>query len=169
METRFYKCGSKLDIEKLAKMAERIWHEHYDPLIGKPQVDYMLEKFQSTETMKKQIDDGYEYYLLFPFDRFAAAAPVGYFAFVRESGAIFLSKIYVEKEMRGKGFASAAVKYIAERCRMAGLPKIYLTVNRGNSDSVAAYEKLGFVKAEERRSDIGGDYYMDDFIMELFV
>jgi diphthamide synthase (EF-2-diphthine--ammonia ligase) len=33
-------------VESLAK---EIWIEHYTPIIGRPQVDYMLENFQSSQ------------------------------------------------------------------------------------------------------------------------
>ena len=32
----------------ISPLADEIWHEHYDSIIGEAQVDYMLEKFLST-------------------------------------------------------------------------------------------------------------------------
>ncbi len=48
----------------LEEIAYRIWHEHYEPIIGKSQVDYMLSNFQSAEAIKKQIAEGYKYFLI---------------------------------------------------------------------------------------------------------
>ena len=42
-----------------------------------------------------------------------------------------------------------------------------MTVNRNNTGSVAAYEKMGFQKVREQVAEIGGGYVMDDYIMEL--
>ena len=50
------------EIERLAAFAEEVWHEHYDPLLGSAQVDYMVEKFQSAPALAEQLKNGYEYY-----------------------------------------------------------------------------------------------------------
>ena len=47
----------------LSPLAEEIWHEHFDKIIGSDQVDYMLEKFLSPEALVEQINSGYEYFL----------------------------------------------------------------------------------------------------------
>lgn len=35
------------DIAKLAKLANEIWHQHFTPIIGEAQVNYMVDQFQS--------------------------------------------------------------------------------------------------------------------------
>ena len=35
------------DIKTIVKLADEIWNQHYLPIIGKEQVDYMLGKNQS--------------------------------------------------------------------------------------------------------------------------
>ena len=47
--------------------------------------------------------------------------------------------------------------------------RIRLTVNKYNDKSIAAYEKLGFIKKHEVVFDIGKGYSMDDFEMELTI
>ena len=49
----------------------------------------------------------------------------------------------------------------------AGTGRIQLTVNRFNADSIAVYQKWGFVTLREEKTPIGGGYFMDDYIMEL--
>lgn len=50
------------DIREIAVLAEEIWNQHFVDIIGKAQVDYMVEKFQSYPALKKQIEqEGYEY------------------------------------------------------------------------------------------------------------
>lgn len=54
-------------------------------------------------------------------------------------------------------------------CREQGLVALYLTVNRENAGSIAAYLAMGFRKVREQVTDIGEGYVMDDFIMEKAV
>ena len=65
------------DIEAVVVLAQEIWNQHFVPIIGQEQVDYMLEKFQSASAIAQQIADGYEYYIVREHDH-----DVGYFAIV---------------------------------------------------------------------------------------
>jgi len=46
-------------IDEVAKLAEEIWRDHYTPIIGAAQVDYMLTRFQSADAVKKPIGGGF--------------------------------------------------------------------------------------------------------------
>lgn len=148
-----------------SKLADEIWHQHFTPLIGIKQVEYMLQKFQSYEAMQRQTEkEGYQYYLL-SFN----GKNVGYTAIVPNKDFLFLSKIYVLKDYRGKKIAKTAIAFMIDLCKQSSLSKISLTVNRRNLNTIMAYEKLGFKIIEEKKADIGNDYYMDDYIMELHI
>ncbi|MDE6957694.1 MAG: GNAT family N-acetyltransferase, partial [Lachnospiraceae bacterium] len=63
MSTNFHIPAIKTDseIHAIAALAEEIWNQHFTPIIGKSQVDYMVEKFQSYKALKHQIQmEGYE-------------------------------------------------------------------------------------------------------------
>ncbi len=51
-------------IAEMSQMATEIVREHFDPLIGKEQNDYMINMFQTEEAIKKQITEGYQYYFI---------------------------------------------------------------------------------------------------------
>ena len=42
-------------IRLVAELADRIWHEHYAGILAQPQIDYMVEKFQSADAVSRQI------------------------------------------------------------------------------------------------------------------
>lgn len=148
----------------LEEIAYRIWHEHYEPIIGKSQVDYMLSNFQSAEAIKKQIAEGYKYFLMRFNDEDA-----GYFAVLPgydTKEKMFLSKLYVDKKFRGNGIAKSSISYVEQMCKQNGQSIIWLTVNKHNSGSIEAYKKMGFVCTESIVQDIGNGFYMDDYKME---
>ncbi len=146
-----------LQIETLAR---EIWTEHYTPIIGSSQVEYMLNKFQSVATMQKQVSEGYEYYGIHEANEL-----IGYFSFLPEANSLFLSKIYVLAEKRGKGVGSMAMKFIESEAEKRGLPSLRLTVNKYNP-SIAIYLKMGFENVGPVVFDIGGGYIMDDYEMQ---
>ncbi len=89
--------------------------------------------------------------------------PVGYFGWRPDEKGAFLSKLYVRSTARRRGLARMALEEIE---REIGEGRIWLTVNRGNSGSIAAYRKMGFEKTREQCAKIGGGFVMDDDIME---
>ena len=48
----------------LAGVANEVWHEFFPCILSDEQIDYMVDKFQSYDAMKKQMEDGYEYYFV---------------------------------------------------------------------------------------------------------
>lgn len=149
-------------LKEISVLADEIWHEHFTPIIGEEQVEYMVEKFQSYQAITHQVkEDGYEYFQ-FLYD----GEEAGYLGIKEEPERLFLSKIYVKKSFRGRKIASQAIRFLVDRCREKGLSAIWLTVNRENKNSIAAYETMGFVKTREQKADIGNGFYMDDYIME---
>jgi len=80
---------------------------------------------------------------------------------------LLLSKLYVSKDFRKKGVAHSLLDEVNALCRMSyGLNKIRLTVNKQNTDAIAAYEKIGFETVDSIKTDIGGGFFMDDYVME---
>ena len=45
------------EIDVVSALAREIWTEHFTPIIGKSQVEYMLDNFQSSHAIKSQIID----------------------------------------------------------------------------------------------------------------
>lgn len=153
------------DFAALSAFAAGIWREHFTPILPAGQPEYMIEKFQSAAVMERQTKE--EGYLYFRMER--EGKPVGYFAIKPDGDRLFLSKLYVEKSERGKGYSSAALDFIKAYCKEKGFPAIWLTVNRYNDGSIAVYRHFGFRVIEEKATDIGGGYVMDDYFMELSV
>jgi len=146
----------------ISELAKDIWTEHYTPIIGIGQVNYMLKKFQSKKAIEKQTSDSnYRYYIIY-----SNSSPIGYLSIKKEDTALFLSKIYIKKVSRGQGIGKAAMNFIEEQAITLNCKKIYLTVNKYNTNSIKAYQKIGFEKIEELIIDIGNGYVMDDYKME---
>ena len=56
--------ANESDLTAIANLADIIWREHYTPIIGPEQVEYMLGKFQSASAMSQQLSEGVSYYTL---------------------------------------------------------------------------------------------------------
>lgn len=151
-------------IHEVADLAEKIWHQHFTPIIGKDQVNYMVEKFQSYPAIKEQLTNGYEYFQIINDGVFC-----GYTGVHAENDSLFLSKLYLEKESRGQHLATRAFEFLKELCRERGLKKIWLTCNKYNANTLAVYDHLGLTITRSEVTDIGNGFVMDDYILEYIV
>lgn len=158
---QFVPVMDEIQVKELAQLAFEIWNQHFVPIIGQGQVDYMLERFQSDAAMTQQISEGYCYFFFHYNGR-----NVGYIGIKAEDGALFLSKLYLKKAYRGRKLAKQAIAFLEQLAQKEGLSKIWLTVNKYNYDTIAVYQKSGFCIVREQVADIGNGFVMDDYIME---
>ena len=158
--TRFKEATDPSDFARIAQMADIIWREHYTPIIGKAQVDYMLEKFQSAHAISRQVSEKMFYAIIRNED-----LPIGYLAIQKNGPELFLSKIYLLSEYRGQGHGKAAMEFIADKAQEYNCDRIALTVNKNNHRSIQAYSKMGFENTGALVTDIGGGFVMDDYRM----
>lgn len=143
-------------------LAFPIWREHYTPIIGAEQVEYMLQQRQTAKAVEEQVRQGDLYYLIQTPDQ----EKIGYLSVIFLPDELFLSKLYLLKNHRGKGVAREALEFIKGLAQEKGLKRIILIVHKRNP-SVKVYEALGFRILEPVVTDIGGGFVMDDYRMGL--
>ena len=103
-------AGETEKIEALSALATAIVREHFDPIIGRAQNDYMLAMFQTVPAITGQLEHGYRYYFVVEED----GARIGFVAFYPRGGELMLSKFYLKKEMRGRGYARRMLDFVLE-------------------------------------------------------
>ncbi len=152
------------DAVDLSRMARLIWYEHYTPIIGADQVDYMLGQFQSAVSIWKAFTDENTVYV----QVFSGGAPAGYLACRPDPvlKKMFISKFYLLASFRGRGLARYMLGHVNRISAKQNLNLIWLTVNVNNHQSIQAYLKMGFVIKGKCLQEIGAGYVMDDYIME---
>ncbi|MEZ4937027.1 MAG: GNAT family N-acetyltransferase [Crocinitomicaceae bacterium] len=156
------KINTSGQIKEIELLGREIWTEHYTPIIGLEQVNYMLDKFQSARAIAEQIGEGYSYFQLIEEGEL-----IGYMAIQKREESLFLSKIYVRKDQRGKGFGRQAMEFVFDQAKAMNCEKVNLTVNKYNEGSIKSYEKMGFENVGDAVFDIGEGFVMDDYLFEF--
>ena len=152
------------EIEAVIPMAREIWVAHYVPIIGQAQVDYMLGKRFTAESLRSFIGAHDRWFEVLKYE----GERVGYCAYslLPEPAELKLDQLYLHQKMRGKGLGGLMIRHIEARAHALGRTVLVLQVNKHNSESIAVYGKMGFSVREEAVFDIGGGFVMDDYIME---
>lgn len=142
------------DTKVLEALAREIWEQNYTPIIGKAQVTYMLEKYQSKSAIERDMQDGCVYYIAL-FE----GVPCGYSAVKRGDTGLFLSKMYVKQGYMRKGIARAMLDIIDAYAKKNKLKRVWLTCNRYDTASLETYKKLGFNITDAGAA--GADYVLE--------
>lgn len=121
----------------------------------------MIAMFQTEKAIKKQLEAGYRYFFVNENKK-----AVVFFAFYPKETAMYLSKFYLYKAERGKGYAHQMLDFVIDEARKYGLQAIELNVNKYNS-ACQVYERLGLKKICSEKNDIGNGFYMDDYVYRL--
>ena len=161
------------EVEALSGLAAEIWRECYAELVTVAQIEYMLEWMYAPDHLRDEIEkQGIEYFWVKEPGSSSdqAPPPCGFLAFGpgESDDEIFLHKLYVHSDQRGKGIGAAAMAWLTEqRDQSVGrrFSKIRLRVNRGNHPAIRAYLRAGFQMVDNLCSDIGEGFVMDDFVM----
>lgn len=154
---------SRAEVAQLEEFAAEIWREHYPPIIGTAKVEYMLQKFQTTEALLAQIKEGMQLFWINYEGEHAGYAAIK----SQENTYLFVSKFYVHKRYRGNGIGKSAMKWLSSKAAEMHLDGLELTVNKNNDSAISFYEALGFENILSQKVDIGGGFYMDDYVMRL--
>ena len=113
MELIRVKAEDRGMIAGLSAFASEIVKEHFDPIIGPEQNDYMIARFQSVSAITEQIRSGYRYYVA----ENEAGKMEGFLAFYPRDGKMYLSKFYVHRAARGHGIARKMFEFVEEETR----------------------------------------------------
>ncbi len=147
------------DIPAIRELAVRIWNQHYPTVISRRQIDYMLDKMYSENSLLQQMQEKQHQF----FYIVAGQEKAGFISlFEEKSGHWFINKYYIDQQKAAKGLGSAAFK---ELVKHTSATTFHLTVNRQNYKAINFYFKNGFTIESVADFDIGDGYEMNDFVM----
>jgi ribosomal protein S18 acetylase RimI-like enzyme len=148
-------------VSVIGQLAKEVWPQTYASILTEDQIAYMMQLLYSEGSLRKQMEDGHQFILLYEDH-----LPVGFASYSEIAQDVYkLQKLYVLPQLQGRGAGKLLIDHIVHRVRLAGARTLRLNVNRYNK-AKAFYEKLGFEVRGEEDINIGEGYYMNDYIME---
>lgn len=147
------------DLPTIGLLAGKIWEATYLDNIGRDQLEYMLNLFYAPETLLAKLEQGHNLYIINSDEK-----AVGYLHIESRPEDYFIHKFYIDTTIQNKGIGSHVIKMIYEYIIQNNRP-IRLQVNRKNYKAINFYFKNGFTIESVGVFDIGGGYYMNDFVM----
>ena len=162
MKTYFLTLDTPESLRIVRDIAAEVWPKTFAPILPPEQIPYMMNMMYAPEVMERELSEGYKFAALL-----VDGTPSGYISWSPyHDDTAKLHKVYLLTSCHGKGLGRMMLDYASETCRTAGFRKLRLNVNKHNERAISVYLKNGFVTVESVKNDIGGGFYMDDFVME---
>lgn len=159
MNLTFRKISTDAELKELSLLAHRIWNDHYPSIIGQKQVDYMLERMYSIESLKEQIYNKDNVFVC----AFYRDEMVGFISYSKTGEFDYIiHKLYVNTKIQRKGIGRELFNHVFENIKYK---TVRLTVNRQNFKAINFYFRMGFTIEEVKDIDIGNGFFMNDFVM----
>lgn len=150
------------EVDAVCALARVVWQATYPILISQAQIDAMLGDRYAAAHIHSQLDN--------PAHAWWVAQQhqtlVGFAHATMNGTDCKLDKLYVHPNTQRQGIGAALLHTIQQWARQQLARRLWLQVNRGNTQAIAAYRKYGFRIVESRVFDIGNGYVMDDYVME---
>lgn len=164
MTTEFENITGTLDIIRTTCLANRIFGQHFSQLMPRPQIDYILDTYNSFNTINERITTGgYRYYNIVCDSR-----PAGFFAFVPRLGeAVEITEIGVIKKQRGKGCCKKALGFIVSKAKEGGARTVKIKIDKKNETALNAFKALGMQEIGEEQTKLMGDFFIEQTILAL--
>ena len=153
------------DIPEIQRLSNEIWKKVYPNVVTLDQIEYMLERIYSHDSLTNQIGDLNHEFILIQWN----GENVGYASFsvksIEEPNRFRLHKLYIQPEMHGNGLGRGILRYIINQILALGAKELELNVHKRNP-SYHFYLHMGFIVEQSLVLEFG-PYLLDDYIMSL--
>jgi GNAT superfamily N-acetyltransferase len=161
MEIRVLK---EFELEIIQNLAYQIWPVTYQSILSEEQMKYMLNWMYSIETLIKSFHSGHTFFCISNNH-----SDIGFLDVEinhPQKANLKIHKIYVLPEFHGKGVGYQLLKEAKRFALSNEMNSISLQVNR-NNNALNFYLRNDFKIIDEQDFDIGGGYFMNDYVMKL--
>ena len=155
---------NKDDVFLVNQLAHDIWPQAFKDILTKDQITYMLDWMYDVNTLQEQAQTGHLFFLV--KEHGVAKGFVGVEPNFPDVGMLRIHKLYMLPECQGKGMGRVLLNKAIDIAFDLDLTSLHLNVNRFN-EAVEFYKHCGFSVIGEEDIDIGRDFLMEDYIMEL--
>jgi len=154
--------ATEADIPVIQEITLKVWPDTYKDILAPQQIEYMLTLMYSTSALTRQMQDGNTFILVKDGEKYIAFASYG----LIKPAVYKIHKLYALQDQQGKGIGKFMINHVLDDIKSVGATVLQLDVNRHNK-AKGFYEKLGFKVACEKDTDIGGGFFMNDYVMEM--
>lgn len=129
------------------------------------QIEYMLTQRYCPMIIHSQLSDKRIWWKKLVLDH----SIIGFSCCLRtkEPTELKIDKLYIHHDHHRKGYGKILVGDAIKTMRAIKCSKLILTVNKQNHTAIQAYQRYGFEIIGDSVVDIGGGFFMNDYLMAM--
>jgi ribosomal protein S18 acetylase RimI-like enzyme len=151
------------DFPIIRDIAYKTWPITYGHILPEGQIDYMLERMYSIDSLHEATQKGHRFLLFKENEEHLGFA--GYEHRYLDANVTRLHKLYVLPETQGRGVGRILIDAVEKLANENRSDAVSLNVNRFNN-AFLFYLKLNYEVVGEENIDIGNGYLMEDYKLE---
>ena len=151
--------ATKKEMAHVIMLAHRIWPDAYRDILTSEQIENMLLRIYNYESLQKETDAGHQFHVAY-----MGHMPVGYASAYLEGDVIWLKKLYVDRDYKGKRIGVRLMHTAVSALLPA--TEIRLLVNPDNKPAQNFYTHMGFSKIAEVPVQMG-DWHFNDHLFSM--
>ena len=152
------------DFKTIRKIAFDTWPDAYGKIVTQEQLDYMLEKIYDITSLQHQQENLGHRFIVAVDESNNSIGFASFSTYENQNNHHRLHKLYVLPNQQSKGIGKSMLDSIYSEIKKNGAGSIELNVNRYNN-ALAFYQKLGYEILREEDIDIGGGFFMNDYVL----
>lgn len=159
-----FKKAETSDWAKIQKIAYATWPVTFGQAIPKEQINYMLQVIYNEESLKKQIlEKGHDFILAEKDNQ--SLGFTSYEINYNSEPQLMIHKLYILPVVQGLGIGTKFLNVLSGIAKQNNNKLLRLKVYFQNTNAIGFYEKYGFKKIGTKKTDIGNNYSILDYVM----
>lgn len=153
-------------IPLIRNIALETWPHVYADILTNGQIGYMLDMMYSTAALNDQMVRQQHHFLMIKEPTSESFGGFASYLFDHEgSRKTKLHKLYVLPRCHGTGMGRILIDRVCREAHNHNQTSVQLNMNRQNK-TLGFYQHMGFEIVGEEDIDIGGGYWMEDYVLE---
>ncbi|PTN11469.1 GNAT family N-acetyltransferase [Nitrosomonas aestuarii] len=156
---------TKHDTPTISSLARKIWLRQYQNILSIEQINYMLAQRYCPMLIQSQLVDERIWWKKLVLDN----TIIGFSCCVLTAvpGELKIDKLYICHDHHRQGYGKMLIEDAVSTLYNAACNKLILTVNKQNYTAIHAYQRYGFGVVGDSVVDIGGGFFMNDYLMTM--
>ncbi len=153
------------DVIGISSLAREVWLRQYQGILSMDQINYMLAQRYCPSVIHAQLDDEKTWWRKLVSDDDI----IGFSCCMRtmHTAELKIDKLYIRHDHHRKGYGRMLIGDAIKIMRETQCNTLILTVNKQNHSAIHAYQRYGFKIMRDSVVDIGGGFFMNDYLMAL--
>lgn len=158
--------ATREDVDDIRRVVETSWEADYPAILTRETAVSAVSEWYDTDSLTEAIDEGRTELLV--AERDDEVVGFAHATWNASEGAAYILRLYIDPEHRKQGLGRELLERTCDQLAEYDVDRIHAMVLAENDPGNAFYQKFGFERADESRTQIGEESYQENrYVLEV--